>query len=77
MLLIITKNSVVNFYRFPEDKDRRVKWIAAVARKNWEPIQYSWICSDHFVVTSALDKIVLICCALCNLCKSIVSFDNF
>ena len=25
---------------------------------------------------SVLDKIVLICCALCNLCKSVVSFDN-
>ena len=26
---------------------------------------------------SVLDKIVLVCCALCNLCESVVSFDNF
>ncbi len=44
-----TKGSGVQFYRFPEDKDRRLKWIAAVARKNWTPTEYSWICSDHFI----------------------------
>ncbi len=27
--------------------------------------------------SSTLDKIVYICCALCNLCESVISFDNF
>ena len=43
------KGSGVHFYRFPDDKERRAKWIAAVARKNWEPTEHSWICSAHFV----------------------------
>ena len=43
------KGSGVHFYRFPEDKSRRAKWIAAMAHKNWEPIEHSWICSAHFV----------------------------
>ena len=43
------KGSGVHFYRFPDDKERRAKWIAAVARKNWEPTEDSWICSAHFV----------------------------
>ena len=25
--------------------------------------------------TSAIDKVILICCALCNCCESVVSFD--
>ena len=37
------------FYRFPRDSERRSKWIAAVKRKDWQPTEYSWICSSHFV----------------------------
>ena len=43
------KGSGIQFYRFPEDKVRRARWIAAVGRKNWKPTSYSWICSVHFV----------------------------
>ena len=38
-----------HFYRFHKDSQRRNKWIAAVNKKNWEPTEYSWICSSHFV----------------------------
>ena len=37
------------FYRFPKEPERRRQWIAAVNRKNWQPSEYSWICSSHFV----------------------------
>ena len=43
------KGSKLSFYRFPADSERRLKWIAAVQRKNWEPTKCSWICSAHFV----------------------------
>lgn len=26
---------------------------------------------------SVLDKIIVICCALCNLCESVISLDNY
>ena len=43
------KGSKLSFYRFPADSERRLKWIAALQRKNWKPTQYSWVCSAHFV----------------------------
>ncbi len=43
------KGSGVNFYRFPEDKERKLRWIAAVGRKDWMPTKYTWLCSDHFI----------------------------
>ena len=43
-----SNGSSLSFYRFPVDLDRRCKWIAAIKRKNWEPNQHSFLCSDHF-----------------------------
>ena len=43
------KSCGLQFYRFPENQERRRRWIAAVNRKNWEPNQYTWICSSHFI----------------------------
>ena len=43
------KGSGIKFYRFPENEDRRLRWIAAVGRKDWLPNEYTWLCSDHFV----------------------------
>ena len=45
----LKKGSGIQFYRFPEDKLKRGQWVAAVGCKNWNPMQYSWICSAHFV----------------------------
>ena len=35
--------------RFSEDAVRREQWVSVVGHKNWNPTQYSWICSAHFV----------------------------
>ena len=43
------KCSGIHFYRFPQDAERKSKWIAAVVRKDSIPNEYSWICSVHFV----------------------------
>ena len=43
------KDSAVSFYRFPSNEGRRALWISAVKRKNWQPSDYSWLCSVHFV----------------------------
>ena len=29
--------------------DKRAKWIAATAHKNWEPKEHTWVFSDHFI----------------------------
>ena len=39
----------VSFYRFPTDKERRNNWVLAVKRKDWEPNEYTWLCSAHFI----------------------------
>ena len=44
-----SKGSSLSFYRFPVDLIRRAQWVAAVSRENWEPTEYSWLCSAHFV----------------------------
>jgi len=43
------KGCGLKFSRFPQDPERRRKWIAAVNRKDWEPTEFTWICSTHFV----------------------------
>ena len=43
------KGKGIQFYRFPTDPERKSKWVSAVSRKDWEPTEYSWICSEHFV----------------------------
>ena len=44
-------------YRFPADPERKKRWVIAVKRsdlqsrlgKLWEPGQYDYLCSKHFV----------------------------
>ena len=43
------KGSGIKFYGFPENERRILRWIVAVARKDWKPNKYSWLCSAHFV----------------------------
>nr|XP_053649362.1 uncharacterized protein LOC128700283 isoform X2 [Cherax quadricarinatus] len=43
------------FHRFPKDLERRKKWISALRRKNWEPTQYSRLCSEHFITGAKSD----------------------
>lgn len=39
----------LSFYRFLANVERRLKWIAAVKRENWQPSSTSRICSEHFI----------------------------
>ena len=41
--------SGIHFYRFPTDPECRSKWIAAISCADWQPNEYSWLCSEHFV----------------------------
>ena len=42
----------LSFHRFPEDEERRRKWVAAVNRKDWHPTKYS-LCNEHFIIGKA------------------------
>ena len=35
-------------HRFPKDKTKRKIWTEKVRRANWNPSEYSRLCSDHF-----------------------------
>ncbi|XP_045211364.2 THAP domain-containing protein 6-like [Mercenaria mercenaria] len=44
----------LSFFTFPNDEERREKWISAVKRVNsdgtkWLPSKYTVLCSDHFI----------------------------
>ena len=43
------KDSGISFHRFPHKNPQLLqKWIQAIRRENWQPTQYSYICSKHF-----------------------------
>ena len=44
-----TKDRKLRFFRFPKNKRKRTAWVKAINRKDWQPNEYSRICSDHFV----------------------------
>jgi hypothetical protein len=52
-----TKGNTVPFYRFPADTERRRLWISAINRKGWEPNEYSYVCSAHFVACTTYTRI--------------------
>lgn len=40
----------LGFYRIPMIPEKRKKsWIAAIKKKNWNPVKHLRICGDHFV----------------------------
>ncbi|CAH0596845.1 unnamed protein product [Chrysodeixis includens] len=42
------KENGVTFHRYPKDPDIKSQWVAATRRFNWNPSQYSLVCSQHF-----------------------------
>ncbi|KAL3271363.1 hypothetical protein HHI36_021847 [Cryptolaemus montrouzieri] len=38
----------VTYHRFPINFDRRVAWVRALKKPNWEPSPTSVVCSAHF-----------------------------
>jgi len=36
-------------FRFPEDPERRSRWVAAIRRVGWQPNDGSRLCCAHFV----------------------------
>ena len=46
---VYQKGSRIQSYHFPVDLECRNKWITAFNRQNWNPTEYTWICSEHFV----------------------------
>eukprot|EP00795_Rhopilema_esculentum_P017191 gene17191-8732_t len=50
VIRLIVKNAKIR-WEFPANEEKRQLWIAAVRRWKWHPTKYSYICSDHFLVT--------------------------
>ena len=49
------KGCGLTFYSFPTDPERRTHWFAAVAKNNWTPNEYSWLCSADCVTGTKSD----------------------
>uniref|UniRef100_A0A672Z375 THAP-type domain-containing protein n=1 Tax=Sphaeramia orbicularis TaxID=375764 RepID=A0A672Z375_9TELE len=49
----------ITFYRIPLEAERRLRWIAAFNRKDWQPSKYSWICSEHFLQAKSVSANVI------------------
>ena len=39
----------IKFYRIPVDKEKRLKWLRAINRQDFDPPSDACICSVHFV----------------------------
>ena len=49
-------------FRFPKNPIKRAQWIADVRRQDWQPSQYSHLCSEHFTEQSfEVSKLFIIC----------------
>ena len=44
-----TREAGVQFYRIPQSVTKRVMWVNAISRKDWQPSASTVICSQHFV----------------------------
>ena len=47
----------LRFHRFPADKARRAKGIAAVRRQDWHPTSHTRVCGLHFVSGMSMMKL--------------------
>ena len=45
-----SKQKKIKMFRFPADLARRDSWTRAVHRSNWQPNEYSRICSRYFIM---------------------------
>ena len=43
------KTEDVTYHRIPSDKQRRRAWLDRIRRSNMPQVQYSYVCSDHFL----------------------------
>ena len=39
----------VSYHKIPSDKQRRKAWLDRIRRSNMPQVQYSYVCSDHFL----------------------------
>ncbi|XP_014290999.2 THAP domain-containing protein 3 [Halyomorpha halys] len=39
----------ITFHRFPKNEYLREKWVKATKRGDWQPSEYSRLCSEHFL----------------------------
>ena len=47
-----SKDTELQFYRFPKDQKRRKLWLHAVKRDSWgdnKSLKYARLCSAHFI----------------------------
>ena len=44
-----SKTADISYHKFPSDKQRRKTWLERIRRSNMPPMQYSYVCSEHFL----------------------------
>ena len=50
-LKVLENEIPIAFHRFPAKKDLFDQWIRIVKRSKWAPTRYSFICSEHFLIS--------------------------
>ena len=44
-----SKTSDISYHKFPSNKEGRKTWLERIRRTNMPPVQYSYVCSAHFL----------------------------
>ena len=54
-----THGNASGYYRIPKDEERRLLWLAAIARKDFQVTESIRLCGDHFITGRSLTVLAI------------------
>ena len=49
--VVVQDEIPIAFHRFPAKKDLLNKWVTSIKRWKWNPTRFSFVCSEHFLIS--------------------------